>query len=528
MDAALIAGAAAVSAAAAAVLTHLFLKRRARMSETGARAAGGPRRDLVDGHRPPDWSAVGAQLLGLARQAVGAEGVALLTPEDEGWKVALTSPGMKAAGSVPRREGLLALAVSGEREVSAESVHPGSLGYLVDRSGPVGVALVPAFHRGAVTALLACHRAPGKPFDEEELAVLKRCARLLQGWEAYAAYAEDVARQRDEGERLARGLASLSALRGHEALCDGVLEPLFDLLPAVHGFVAVQSVLFNKARLATRGFDPPPTFERLLPESWCSWVIRRGGEPLELSDSATRESAMPVLYGSEPFRPGAPVYLHPLCSPDEVFGVVGLAGKEDVAFDPSAVQAAARFVDQVAVLLRLAFLDEQVREKSIRDGLTNLFNRRYFQEEGLSHEVSRSQRDGAPLGLLFIDVDHFKRINDRYGHPAGDQVLRELARRIRFSLRDVDGLYRYGGEEFVALLPGCSADEAAKAAERVRLAVEALRPGEGGLPESMTVSLGVAGFPRPFPTAERLVKAADEAVYEAKRLGRNRVVVAGG
>ena len=162
------------------------------------------------------------------------------------------------------------------------------------------------------------------------------------------------------------------------------------------------------------------------------------------------------------------------------------------------------------------------------DALTGLFNRRYF-EERLSEEFMRSRRYRSPLSLVMLDIDHFKRINDSFGHPFGDEVLRAVAQTARATLREVDLLARYGGEEFIALLPEAAPQDALRACERVREAIEKLElswPGPGGVVQTvkLTASLGVATVPSDdLQGTEALLRAADVSLYSAKGTGRNRV-----
>ncbi len=161
------------------------------------------------------------------------------------------------------------------------------------------------------------------------------------------------------------------------------------------------------------------------------------------------------------------------------------------------------------------------------DGLTQLINRRHF-EELLQSEWQRSLRYRAPLSCMLLDIDHFKKVNDTWGHPFGDTVLREVAGVARRALRDVDILARYGGEELIALLPETSPEEAWRAAERVRMGVEAMRLTCRTVnpPEQVrcTASIGVSTAPAPgIETPEQLVQLADECLYEAKQGGRNQV-----
>jgi two-component system, cell cycle response regulator len=161
------------------------------------------------------------------------------------------------------------------------------------------------------------------------------------------------------------------------------------------------------------------------------------------------------------------------------------------------------------------------------DGLTQLINRRHF-EELLQSEWQRSLRYRTSLSCLLLDIDHFKKVNDTWGHPFGDTVLREVAGVARRALRDVDVLARYGGEELIALLPETSPEEAWRAAERVRMGVEAMRLTCRTVnpPEQVrcTASIGVSTAPGPgIETPEQLVQLADECLYEAKQGGRNQV-----
>ncbi len=169
----------------------------------------------------------------------------------------------------------------------------------------------------------------------------------------------------------------------------------------------------------------------------------------------------------------------------------------------------------------------QMSESALRDGLTRAYNKRYFIDR-IDSELQHALRHGTPLALLFLDIDHFKKINDAHGHPAGDHVLTELARVVMTLLGDDCTLARFGGEEFAILGRGMDLDAASVLSEQLRAAVAAHPFSFDGRPISVTVSVGVARAPDPgLATAGDLVARADEAMYAAKRGGRNRVVVAG-
>jgi len=171
-----------------------------------------------------------------------------------------------------------------------------------------------------------------------------------------------------------------------------------------------------------------------------------------------------------------------------------------------------------------ALLREKLREQAMRDKLTGLYNRHYV-EEWFGLELRRAQRHGRPLAAIMLDIDHFKRFNDSFGHEAGDLVLRELAGVLRRFARESDVACRYGGEEFLVLLPECPFDAALPRAERLREEIAKLELRYDDQPLGLvSVSLGVAGFPDHAKESEELLRRADEALYLAKQTGRNRVV----
>jgi two-component system, cell cycle response regulator len=169
----------------------------------------------------------------------------------------------------------------------------------------------------------------------------------------------------------------------------------------------------------------------------------------------------------------------------------------------------------------------QMSESALRDGLTKAFNKRYFSER-LESEYLYAVRHDVPLALAFLDIDHFKKINDVHGHPAGDYVLVELAKLAHGSLRNEDIFCRYGGEEFAVISRGTELADGEALAERLRRAVESHVFTWDGKTIPVTVSVGVARAPREgVGSPAEFIAVADEAMYEAKRSGRNRVCVAG-
>jgi diguanylate cyclase (GGDEF)-like protein len=189
-------------------------------------------------------------------------------------------------------------------------------------------------------------------------------------------------------------------------------------------------------------------------------------------------------------------------------------------------QLAHAMADSTALALANLKLRMSLRQQSIRDPLTDLFNRRYL-EETLERELRRVARLERPLGVIMLDLDRFKGFNDKFGHEAGDTLLRELSNLLRAKIRGSDIACRYGGEEFALILPEIALENVQERAEQLREDIQHLVIKHRGQNlEAITLSAGIAMFPEHGTTSKTVLEAADAALYEAKRKGRNRVVVA--
>lgn len=181
-------------------------------------------------------------------------------------------------------------------------------------------------------------------------------------------------------------------------------------------------------------------------------------------------------------------------------------------------------VTNVAVnKLQLEAANAQLQELALHDGLTGLLNRRHW-ESCLEREFARHNRYSNPASLVLFDIDHFKKLNDTYGHQAGDEVIRQVARITREMVRDTDYAGRYGGEEFVVLLADTPLQGASQFAERLRMALEQLQISHEQLSLQCSVSVGVACIRTDMANHQALIEAADKALYQAKSAGRNQVV----
>jgi diguanylate cyclase (GGDEF)-like protein len=174
-------------------------------------------------------------------------------------------------------------------------------------------------------------------------------------------------------------------------------------------------------------------------------------------------------------------------------------------------------------LIEIGLLQSKLREQAIRDSLTNLFNRRYL-EETLDRELSRAARETYPVCIIMIDLDHFKRINDTYGHEAGDLVLKAIADILAEQSRRGDFACRYGGEEFIIAMPNITIDVACERAETIRQSLNLLRVPYEYYNLSVTISMGIACYPENGQTREAILRAADRALYGAKEAGRDHIL----
>lgn len=218
----------------------------------------------------------------------------------------------------------------------------------------------------------------------------------------------------------------------------------------------------------------------------------------------------------------------PLVAQGVTHGVLHLAAPEGADITPEIVRLTNSVAEHTSLALANLELREDLRHQAIRDPLTGLYNRRYLIE-AFDHELSRATRRQRQLGVLMIDVDHFKSFNDRYGHDAGDFVLSELRLLLRKNIRCEDIPCRYGGEELVLLLPETGRADALMLSEKLGELVRNNNFFFGGRNlGSVTLSIGVASFPDSAATVDELIKCADKALYKAKNRVRDQTVVWGG
>ena len=223
-------------------------------------------------------------------------------------------------------------------------------------------------------------------------------------------------------------------------------------------------------------------------------------------------------------QPAREIIVAPIVFKSVALGAIVLATAS--AFDPDALPLVEQFRADLGLAVNNALAHDRLERLAAVDPLTDAYNRRFGMAR-LQEEYSRAVRAEAPLGLLMLDLDHFKAVNDTYGHLVGDRVLRAVARACRRVIREGDVLVRYGGEEFLVLLPGAGADDVAQIGERVRRAISETSVAEGEQRVAVTVSLGGTTY-RDSGTSspEQMLAEVDAALYEAKAAGRDRLLVA--
>jgi diguanylate cyclase (GGDEF)-like protein len=346
-----------------------------------------------------------------------------------------------------------------------------------------------------------------------EVKVRDRTADLSRANEQLLVSNQSLARQTGEIRSLNVMIDLLQAARSSHEAQEILSAQLPALFPTGYGGLYLVNASRNSAESAATWGDLEPVY--LFPPDEC-WAIRLGRSHQTASGNPRCQHWLKV-------PPEWDTLCVPLVAGGETQGVLALS---DGAIDPGRQDFAHILAEQLGLSIANLKLRETLRAQSIRDELTGLYNRRYF-DETLDREISRCRRSSRELVLIMVDLDHFKRFNDEFGHKAGDCVLQSLAHALGANVRTSDVPCRYGGEEFALVLPDTPLAEGRERAEQIRHRILETRLDFDGRPlPSMTASFGVAVFPLHAQNNADLVRAADRALYQAKEAGRNRVVVA--
>ena len=396
---------------------------------------------------------------------------------------------------------------SGSERIAVEAMKLGAGDYIVKDVDGGYLELLPTVIEQVLQQWRLVEEKQQAEEERERLLVAEREQRLL-------------------AETLAEVTLAITSLTSHEAVLDEILRQVQRIVPYSAANIALWEG--NALRVAHwRGYETfggeelISSLVQTLDDITVDLDVIQSRQPLVIPDTG-QEPRWVVLDETAWIRSYLVV---PICLHDRVLGLLRLDSDTPGEFSAEDGERLRPLANAAAIAMENARLFGEVQRLATTDGLTGIYNRRHFFELA-EHELSRARRYGHPVSAIMLDVDHFKQVNDTYGHAAGDQVLRAVAERCGDNIRDIDILGRYGGEEFAIILPATDLTVAQIAAERLRrcIADVPVPTDKGDL--TVTISLGVASSAQDDEDVAALLNRADAAMYAAKQAGRNRVVVA--
>lgn len=479
-----------------------------------------------------------AATLRMLRASLDGHTAALLWLDPEGLRLELHGADTRSKHLVQTLqpgEGALAGVLRKREVVTLAGLRPEYQGlpyYLGGQAGPVRHFMgVPVMEREHLRGVLCVDRTGEKPFDAEDIKAGRRAAdAIVRSIQTERLFLE-MERSRYELERFYESSRRLNHTLTPTEVYDVALESIqalcrFDFAAIVlsdpedkRGSLRVARVEVGDPRVerwarALDGFAFRPN------NGLVSMAIEmRVALP---HSGAYRESQNVVFTLDRPLSAMRSLLILPLVVHDQAHGAVVIASAAEGAFAAERRQMLEVVSNQVAISLQNARMYEAVEQLATTDGLTGLSNHRTFKRQA-DEVIARSQRGAGAFTLLLTDIDHFKSINDTYGHPVGDEVLRRVSATFQRVLRQTDLPARYGGEEFAVLLEGTDLDGALQIAERLRTEVESLTFVSAQREFSISMSFGVAEYPLDAEDKATLIESADQALYYAKSHGRNQV-----
>jgi len=439
------------------------------------------------------------------------------------------SPSDAVARGLSAREGPLGAAIARRTSVRLHGEIKVAT-YYEDGSRPGALLVVPLVDRrgGHVRGVIVADRREPAPFsDEDEKLVQTLCAEIFRALEAERVMG-DIKTTRDEKTRFYDAIEALNRTKKPDEVFRALVKVSREMVPvdaAVMTFVEGEGARRVHRVVAVHG-DRWKAIEGNRFADGDGFVQKVVELDATLPAPNVDLARATLLDATTPLKGVGWVRVMPLRTGGEVLGTVVLAGgARDRAPTKDDVRQLALLALQAAESILRARLYEDAERLATTDGLTGLTNHRTFQSR-LDEHLALAARSGQRLSLLLCDVDHFKSVNDTYGHPAGDEVLRGVSAVLAAEARQSDVVARYGGEEFAVVMPATDAAGAAVIAERIRerVAAAAFRTEQG--PLRVTLSLGVATWPDDGAKKAELVERADACLYHAKRHGRNQTVLA--
>ncbi|HET7755379.1 MAG TPA: sensor domain-containing diguanylate cyclase [Anaeromyxobacteraceae bacterium] len=469
---------------------------------------------------------------GVAAAALRARSAAVFTISDDDRELVLrewASP-VAPARSIPAGEGPLAAVVQARTPVRLD----GDIAANWCDGGPRPHAMlaVPLLERrGHVRGVLLVDRIDPQPFTHEDERLLATVGSEIHRAMDSERLMSDLKRARDEKERFYQALERLNRTSKAREVCDALLEIARGMATVEFGAVTLTddrsgALRHRIVRLAAGEHAGSGAVEGAEFEDGKGLVASSVRLSASLPGVDLDISKTPVFDESTRLKGLGSLKVLPLKTGDQVLGTLVVGAERRGAYDREAVRQLEAVAMQAAEAILRARLFDETERLATTDGLTGLLNHRTFQAR-LDEHVAAAVRYSKKLSFLITDVDHFKKVNDTYGHPAGDEVLRGVAKILAREARSTDLVARYGGEEFAIVMPETDAAGALVIAERIREKVAAAVFSTGAGMLRASISIGVATIPDDARAKARLVELADAALYRAKRGGRNRTVAAG-
>ena len=479
------------------------------------------------------------QFLPLAAELVGAQaaflGVASADQQAMDYPYLYNLPAELSHRPTPKGQGLAWKIIQSGQPLMEDdySTHPDSIQHwsAINPGSFLGVPITAGQEKIGVLGLFS--RQAGNHFTDNHLSLAQIIAQQAALAIQNARRFEKERARRQRQSVLFHLSANLAAILEEDQVWRQLAEGLYD---ESLGYTHIETLKWD-----------PENKERIIRDC-VGWAKNLGYERLSAGEGL---SERPVLDGKIHYSPDVtlePCYIPglgtgseadiPIRVENELVGVLVIESAKPYAFGLEDLNVFTAAANQAGVaigrarllkntrkqLAEIKNLQEQLREQAIRDYLTGLFNRRYMQET-LPRELARARRDSSPLSIMIMDLDHFKRVNDTYGHRAGDHYLQALAELLKQHTRAGDIVCRYGGEEFVVIMPGAELSNCRQRGEQLRIDIAELRVKFSGKDLNVTVSIGIAAYPDHGKNGEEILIMADRALYQAKHSGRNMVVV---
>lgn len=465
----------------------------------------------------------------LVHQALALKTCAILWLDKNGdrlkWKEIVTTAESLVEGPLSSRSGLFAAAIKDNRPCVVEAPNPSLLSYYQTLEEVIATACLPIVEGVTLRGLLLCDRSMGTLFTPPEVDLMvaagTQIMRIVQSERVFQA----VERSKDEHERFYKASSALNRALTLDQVYDAAIEGVAGVCE--FDFVAIATVDEKGGhqihRVIGEGMETLVGTVHHDPSSIVSMVAKN---KLALPANGEWRQDAYVFAPNQRFRGFESLYVLPLLVKDEVIGTFTVAARRAAAFPRDRREMLGVVANQVAISLQNARMVQSLEQEATTDGLTGLLNHRTFQER-FSSMLTRADRHSFQVALLLTDIDFFKKVNDTYGHPTGDAVLKRVAAILKESARKIDIVARYGGEEFALVLEGTDQAGAKRLAERIRkeVASQVFESGKGTF--QATLSLGVAVYPDDGAKKQDIIACADKSLYLAKHGGRNRTVCHG-